>query len=162
VLGRSLPGLGDAGQQRGHWLDQGIGTTPLARAHARPLTDHFVGLQQQRFRHRQAERPGGFEVRDQFELPAAAPGALPGPRPSESCPRRSRSKALTTLERLLRYCTSPPFALERLEQGHDDYLIYRLPKPHPDGRTELRLAPLKLIDHLGTLIPPRAHPPLSL
>ena len=33
------------------------------------------------------------------------------------------------LERLLRYCARPPFALERLEQVRDDQLVYRLPKP---------------------------------
>ena len=43
------------------------------------------------------------------------------------------------LERLLRYCARPPFALERLEQLAHDQLIYRFPKPQPNGRTELRL-----------------------
>ena len=32
-----------------------------------------------------------------------------------------------------------PFAVERLEQVADDRLVYRLPKPQPEGRTELRL-----------------------
>jgi hypothetical protein len=50
------------------------------------------------------------------------------------------------LERLLRYCARPPFALERLEQVGHDQLVYRLPKPQPDGRTELRLSPLELIE----------------
>ena len=45
------------------------------------------------------------------------------------------------LERLLRYCARPPFALERLEQLAHDQLVYRSPKPLPDGRTELRLTP---------------------
>ncbi len=35
----------------------------------------------------------------------------------------------TALERLLRYCARPVFALERLEQLRDDQLIYRFPKP---------------------------------
>ena len=58
------------------------------------------------------------------------------------------------LERLLRYCARPPFALERLEQGRDDQLLYRLPKPQPDGCTELHLTPLELIARLAALIPP--------
>ena len=58
------------------------------------------------------------------------------------------------LERLLRYCARPPFALERLEQLGHDQLVYRLPKPQPDGRTELRLSPLELLERLAALIPP--------
>ena len=58
------------------------------------------------------------------------------------------------LERLLRYCARPPFALERLEQLADDQLVYRFPRPQPDGRTELRLTPLELIERLAALIPP--------
>ena len=33
------------------------------------------------------------------------------------------------MERLLRYCTRPPFALERREQLGHDQLVYRFPKP---------------------------------
>jgi hypothetical protein len=58
------------------------------------------------------------------------------------------------LERLLRYCARPPFALERLEQLAHDQLVYRFPKPQPDGRTELSLTPLELIERLAALIPP--------
>jgi hypothetical protein len=57
------------------------------------------------------------------------------------------------LERLLRYCARPPFALERLEQLAGDQLVYRFPRPQPDGRTELRLTPLELIERLA----PSAH-----
>jgi hypothetical protein len=56
------------------------------------------------------------------------------------------------LERLLHCCARPPFALERLEQLRDDQFIYRLPQP--DGRTELRLTPLQLLERLAALIPP--------
>ncbi len=35
-------------------------------------------------------------------------------------------------------------------------LVYRLPKPTPDRRTELRLTPLELLERLVQLIPPRA------
>jgi hypothetical protein len=58
------------------------------------------------------------------------------------------------LERLLRYCARPPFALERLEQVADNQLVYRFPKPQPDGSTQLRLTPLELIERLAALIPP--------
>ena len=45
------------------------------------------------------------------------------------------------LERLLRYCARPPFALERLEAIDAQRLIYHLSKPQPNGRTDLMLAP---------------------
>jgi hypothetical protein len=66
------------------------------------------------------------------------------------------------LERLLRYCARPPFALERLEPLRDDQLVYRFAKPQPDGTTQLRLTPLELINRLATLIPPPALAPPSL
>jgi hypothetical protein len=58
------------------------------------------------------------------------------------------------LERLLRYCARPAFALERIEQVNEERIVYRLPKPQRDGRTALSLTPLELIDHLVALIPP--------
>ena len=58
------------------------------------------------------------------------------------------------LERLLRYCARPPFALERIEQVNEERIVYRLPRPQRDGRTALSLTPLELIDHLAALIPP--------
>jgi len=58
------------------------------------------------------------------------------------------------LERLLRYCARPPFALERLEAIDAHRLMYHLPKAQPNGRTELMLTPLELIDRLAALIPP--------
>jgi hypothetical protein len=65
------------------------------------------------------------------------------------------------LERLLRYCARPPFALERLEWGHreaEGEVLYRLPRPTPDGRTVLRLSPLEFLARLAALVPPpRVH-----
>ena len=66
------------------------------------------------------------------------------------------------VERLLRYCARPPFALERLHapagvvslSSPESRLLYRLPKPAPDGRTELLLSPLQLLERLARLIPP--------
>jgi hypothetical protein len=45
------------------------------------------------------------------------------------------------VERLLRYCARPPFALERLEPSGAERLVYPLPKPGPEGRTDLMLTP---------------------
>ena len=45
--------------------------------------------------------------------------------------------------------TTPPVSLERLEQLAHDQFVYRFPRPPPDGRTELRLTPLELIDRLA-------------
>jgi hypothetical protein len=62
------------------------------------------------------------------------------------------------LERLLRYCARPPFALEHLYQGDAGHLLYRSPKPRPDGPGELMLTPLELIDKIAALVPPpRTH-----
>jgi len=47
-----------------------------------------------------------------------------------------------------------PLPLERLEQLGEDALIYRFDQPQPDGRTQLRLTPLQLIERLAALIPP--------
>ena len=59
------------------------------------------------------------------------------------------------LERLLRDGARPPFAAERLEALDAQRLIYHLPKPGPDGRTQLILTPLcqatSEIDPLATL-----------
>ena len=58
------------------------------------------------------------------------------------------------LERLLRYCARPPFALERIEQVNDHQVVYQLRKPRRDGRTALALTPLEFIDSLAALILP--------
>ncbi|MGA8054621.1 MAG: transposase [Burkholderiales bacterium] len=67
---------------------------------------------------------------------------------------RASSRDRAGLERLLRYCARPAFALERLEQVREQEFVYRLPRPQPDGTTQLRLTPLELIDRLAALIPP--------
>jgi hypothetical protein len=62
------------------------------------------------------------------------------------------------LERLVRYCARPPLAQERLGRLNDELLVYRLRKPTMDGRTELILTPLELLDRLAHLVtPPRIH-----
>jgi hypothetical protein len=57
-------------------------------------------------------------------------------------------------ERLLRYCARPPFAGERLEWIDAQRVRYRLPRPHPDGRSELILSPPELIERVAALVPP--------
>jgi hypothetical protein len=60
------------------------------------------------------------------------------------------------LERLVRYCARPPFALERLHlvDGRSDQILYILPKPDPSGRTALRLSALEFLHRLATILPP--------
>ncbi|MBK7007087.1 MAG: transposase [Burkholderiales bacterium] len=69
------------------------------------------------------------------------------------------------LERLLRYCARPPFAMERLGKA-GAALVYRCAKqssePTSDKRgakvDELTLTPLELIDRIAALVPPpRTH-----
>jgi hypothetical protein len=74
------------------------------------------------------------------------------------------------VERLLRYCARPPFALERLWApggivslaSPESRLVYRLPtkggvpKPTPDGRTELVLSPIELLTRLVRFVPTKA------
>ncbi len=67
------------------------------------------------------------------------------------------------LERLLRYCARPPFALTHLHQRDTLHLVYRTPEPvrgtAPGSRpAALVLTPLELITKIATLVPPpRAH-----
>ncbi len=58
------------------------------------------------------------------------------------------------LERLARYCARPPLAGERLERLDDNTLVYHLRKPTLDGRTQLVLTPLELLDRLAKLVTP--------
>jgi hypothetical protein len=60
------------------------------------------------------------------------------------------------LERLIRYCARPPFALDRLHlvDGRSDQVLYILPKPDLAGRTALRLSALEFLDRLATILPP--------
>ena len=67
------------------------------------------------------------------------------------------------LERLLRYCARPPFAMDRLKQRGAD-LVYRCGKGHTEPMQsdkysgELVLTPLELIDRIAQLVPPpRTH-----
>ena len=62
------------------------------------------------------------------------------------------------MERLVRYCARPPISQERLGKAGEDLLVYQLRKPTVDGRTELYLTPLELLDRLSRLVtPPRIH-----
>jgi len=58
------------------------------------------------------------------------------------------------LERLLRYCARPAFALERLREIDPAHQVYESIKPGPSGSLTLMLTPFELIDRLAALIPP--------
>ena len=69
------------------------------------------------------------------------------------------------LERLLRYCARPPFAMERLRKEGAE-LVYRCAKQHSEPSSdkrgarvdELHLTPLELIERIAALVPPpRTH-----
>ena len=67
------------------------------------------------------------------------------------------------LERLLRYCARPPFAMDRLKQRGAD-LVYRCGKGHAEPLQsdkysgELVLTPQELINRIAQLVPPpRTH-----
>ena len=69
------------------------------------------------------------------------------------------------LERLLRYCARPPFAMDRLRK-EGAALVYRCAKQHSEPASdkrgaradELHLTPLELIDRIAALVPPpRTH-----
>ena len=58
------------------------------------------------------------------------------------------------LERLLRYCARPAFALERLTEIDPGHLVYESVKPGPGGSVSLMLTPMQLLDRVAALIPP--------
>ena len=62
----------------------------------------------------------------------------------------------TGLERLIRYCARPPFALDRLHlvDNRSDQILYILPGPDPAGRTALRLSALEFLDRMAKILPP--------
>jgi len=62
------------------------------------------------------------------------------------------------LERLCRYTARPALATERLTQGPDGRLLYRLRHRWRDGTTHMLFEPLELIERLAVLVPPpRSH-----
>ncbi len=75
---------------------------------------------------------------------------------------RIRGDDRAGVERLLRYCARPPFALERLHamggsaslSSPEARLLYRFPKPTPDGRTAILLSPLQLLERIARFVPP--------
>ena len=72
---------------------------------------------------------------------------------------RIEAKDRRGLERLFRYCARPIYAAERLSwQDEGSSLCYQLPKPLPNGQTQLRLRPEEFLDRLSMLLPrPREH-----
>ena len=68
------------------------------------------------------------------------------------------------LERLIRYCARPPFALDRLHLVSDrsDQILYILPSPDPSGRTALRLSAPEFLDRLAFLLLPSSIQPIAI
>ncbi|MGI9336517.1 MAG: transposase [Gammaproteobacteria bacterium] len=59
------------------------------------------------------------------------------------------------LERLLRYCARPAFSLERLSwRIEGERVVYRLPKPRPEGTQHIELGVSELLERLSQLRPP--------
>ena len=56
------------------------------------------------------------------------------------------------LERLARYCTRPPNALERLETLDDGQLLHRFKRACRDGTTHIVMDPLELLEKLSALV----------
>src|SRR5215468_723359 len=56
-------------------------------------------------------------------------------------------------ERLVRYCTRPPFALDRIEVLKDGRIVYRVKTPRR-GRTHRVMTPMDFMARLAALVPP--------
>src|SRR6266487_569326 len=62
------------------------------------------------------------------------------------------------LECLIRYTARGAVSLERLEQDANGDLVSTFTHPWSDGTTEIRLAPLELLEKLAALVPlPHVH-----
>ncbi len=58
------------------------------------------------------------------------------------------------LERLCRYVSRPPVAIDRLALTASGHVRYTLKTPYRDGTTHIVLAPLDLMARLAALVPP--------
>jgi len=56
-------------------------------------------------------------------------------------------------ERLVRYCTRPPFALDRIEVLRDGRIAYRMKVPRR-GHTHRVMTPMEFMARLAALLPP--------
>jgi pyruvate/2-oxoglutarate dehydrogenase complex dihydrolipoamide acyltransferase (E2) component len=83
--------------------------------------------------HRGAARAGGFSLHAGIDI---APG--------------QRQK----LERLCRYVSRPPVAVERMALSSSGHVRYTLKTPYRDGTTQIVLEPLDLMARLAALVPP--------
>ncbi|MSR19644.1 MAG: hypothetical protein EXR91_01500 [Gemmatimonadetes bacterium] len=81
---------------------------------------------------------------------------------SVSTPPYTSGARTARIERFVRYCARPPFALERLHAfdgtaslaSPESRLLYRFPKPDVNGRTEILLTPLELLERIARFVPP--------
>ncbi|OIN93555.1 MAG: IS91 family transposase [Comamonadaceae bacterium CG1_02_60_18] len=95
----------------------------------------------------------------------AVVGGARRPKSKSKCKPLRQVSDRAALERLLRYCTRPPFAMERLRK-ESATLVYRCAKQHSEPSSdkrgakadEMTLTPLELIDRIAALVrPPRTH-----
>ncbi len=62
------------------------------------------------------------------------------------------------LEKLIKYISRPPVAMERLSKAPGGLLQYKLKTPFRDGKTHVLLSPEELLEKLTAIIPrPRSH-----
>ena len=140
---------GDTGQAQ---------TTPSARLRfheATALTPHLL----QRLQHTVRSRVLGHCRRHDILEPHEADDMLTwdhGGGFSLDASVRIEATDRTGLERLIRYCARPPFALDRLHLVDDrsDQILYLLPEPDLAGRTALRLSALEFLDRVAKILPP--------
>ena len=109
---------------------------------------------------------GHIEACDAKDMAARASSSSHGGGFSVDAGVRIEAPDRAGLERLLRYCARPPFAMDRLKQRGAD-LVYRCGKGHTHDNEplqsdkypgELVLTPLELIERIAQLVPPpRTH-----
>jgi hypothetical protein len=74
------------------------------------------------------------------------------------CVRQVEPEQRGKLERLARYVSRPPVAVERLDLTAQGQVRYCLKSPYRDGTTHIVLEPLDFIARLAALVPlPRVH-----
>ena len=137
-------------------------------------TGKFVNGQSDRVKGDQQPEPdiqeSEIEVPECCHWPIPGIAALPPPTYQHSgfsvdAGVRIEAHDRAALERLLRYCARPPFAMDRLRK-EGAALVYRCTKQHSEPSSdkrgaradELHLTPLELIARIAALVPPpRTH-----
>ena len=133
-----LAGDGEAGPLDdliGHSITYRIAVGPRAGQKLFTLQTQPAGqdVADQQGDHRGAARAGGFSLHAGIDI-------QPGQRQK--------------LERLCRYVSRPPVAVERMALTSSGHVRYTLKTPYRDGTTHIVLEPLDLMARLAALVPP--------